>query len=75
MVRLRPSRKDPGGGAPIACTSGWDVPVNGATAPSVVSARGIGQRGLGRAGCGDLTALARSASSRLKRSGASQNGM
>jgi len=30
MVRLRPSRKDPGGGAaPIACTSGRDVPVNG----------------------------------------------
>jgi len=40
-----------------------------------LTARGIGQRGLGRAGCGDLTALARSASSRLKRSGASQNGM
>src|SRR5579871_6796710 len=28
MVRLYPSRKAPvGGGAPIACTSGWDVPM------------------------------------------------
>jgi heme-degrading monooxygenase HmoA len=28
----RPARRDPGGGAaPIACTSGWDVPVKGAT--------------------------------------------
>src|SRR5258705_10334381 len=32
MTRLRPPGKDPGGGAaPIACTSGWDVPVKGAT--------------------------------------------
>ena len=40
MVRLRPSRKDPGGGAaPIACTSGWDVPVNEAARARQVQVR------------------------------------
>ena len=40
MVRRRPSRKDPvGGAAPIACTSGWDVPVNGAARARQVQVR------------------------------------
>ena len=40
MVRRRLSRKDPvGGAAPIACTSGWDVPVNGAARARQVQVR------------------------------------
>jgi hypothetical protein len=40
MVRLRPSRKDPGGGAaPIAYTSGWDVPVHEAARARQIQVR------------------------------------